>query len=109
MEAVIAHEAKHCENWIDSTEQLRNILERFCSDNQNIYRAISCCPYEYGDEVCKKYAEDELKSEIYLKINDAFIDKIINKPETSSPEGQSDTAEKTKFRQCSDGKHCKNK
>jgi hypothetical protein len=107
LEAVIAHEAKHCENWIDSTADLNAILQDFCINNQNTYKALSCCPYEHGDNKCIGYA-NKIKNGIIGLLNWEFKKRILDSPDYS-PEGESDSAEQTKFRQCSDRKHCKNK
>jgi len=105
LEAVIAHEAKHCESWIDSTAKLRDILQRFCSDNQNTYQTITCC----CDPDCQKYADDNLKYQIFLQLNPKFVKDIIKMPERSSPERQSNTREFAVFQACSRNNHCANK
>jgi hypothetical protein len=103
LEAIIAHEAKHCENWIDSADRLSNILQRFCSDNNNNFKTITCC----GDEDCQKHADDNLKYQIFFPLNTKFVNEIINRPWISSPERPSEIVELATFRRC--GRPCKYK
>jgi hypothetical protein len=100
LEAVIAHETKHCVNWIDSTQDLETILNDFCINNQNRYQTISCC----GDDECQKYADDNLKYQIFIPLNTKFVDDIIKRPWIYSPEDASERAELRTFRIC--GRPC---
>ena len=104
LEAIIAHEARHCESWIDSTNNLNDILQRVCILNQNM-QSITCCE----DEPCQKYADENIKYLFYGQLSTIFIDEIINNPATSSPEGASNTRELEVFHSCCTGNDCANK
>lgn len=104
--AIIAHEAKHCENWMAATDELKGILQDFCKNNQYTFRANSCCPEENGDEECQKQA-NEFKYSIFQPLNAAFNKAMEENSAEYSPEKDSDDAEKDKFKQCSNENRCK--